>query len=91
MADIVLATLNARWSHASLGLRCLYANLGPLQSRAAIEEFTVAAPLEPVVERILAHEVQRERAEAASLDAISRRQSIAQDLEALLERLQLVF
>jgi radical SAM superfamily enzyme YgiQ (UPF0313 family) len=56
MADIVLATLNARWSHASLGLRCLYANLGPLQSRAAIEEFTVAAPLEPVVERILAHE-----------------------------------
>ena len=31
-------------------------------------------------------EVQRERAEAANLDAVSRRQSIAHDLEDLLER-----
>jgi radical SAM superfamily enzyme YgiQ (UPF0313 family) len=53
MTDIVLATLNARWSHASLGLRYLYANLGDLQSRARIEEFTIATPLDRVVERLL--------------------------------------
>jgi len=53
MTDIVLATLNARWSHASLGLRYLYANLGELQSRARIDEFTIATPLDQVVERLL--------------------------------------
>jgi len=55
MPDIVLATLNARWSHASLGLRYLHANLGALRERAVIEEFTVATPLETVVARLLAH------------------------------------
>jgi hypothetical protein len=45
--------LNARWSHASLGLRYLYANLGELQSRARIEEFTIATPLDQVLERLL--------------------------------------
>jgi radical SAM superfamily enzyme YgiQ (UPF0313 family) len=54
MTDIVLATLNARWSHASLGLRYLYANLGALQPRARIEEFTTATPLDEVLERLLA-------------------------------------
>jgi hypothetical protein len=54
MTQIVLATLNARWTHASLGLRCLYANLGALQPLARIEEFTIATPLERVVERLLA-------------------------------------
>jgi radical SAM superfamily enzyme YgiQ (UPF0313 family) len=54
MADIVLCTLNARYSHASLGLRCLYANLGSLQPRARIVEFTVATPIEAMVRRILA-------------------------------------
>lgn len=54
MSEIVLATLNARWTHASLGLRYLYANLGDLQPRARIEEFTVAAPLDEVVTRLLA-------------------------------------
>ncbi|MEI6548640.1 MAG: cobalamin-dependent protein, partial [Burkholderiales bacterium] len=53
MTDIVLATLNARWSHASLGLRYLYANLGELQSRARIEEFTIATPLDQVLARLL--------------------------------------
>lgn len=56
MSDIVLATLNARWTHASLGLRYLMANLGALQSRAVIEEFTIATPLEPMIERILSHQ-----------------------------------
>lgn len=55
MPDIVLATLNARWTHASLGLRYLMANLGELQSRACIEEFTLATPLPEVAVRLLAH------------------------------------
>ena len=55
MADIVLATLNARYSHASLGLRYLHANLGDLRPHCALVEATVAAPIEAVVERILAH------------------------------------
>jgi hypothetical protein len=54
MAEIVLATLNARWTHASMGLRCLMANLGALQGRARIEEATIATPLDAVVARLLA-------------------------------------
>ena len=54
MTDIVLATLNARYSHASLGLRYLHANLGDLQSRARIEELVVGTPLPRMVERLLA-------------------------------------
>lgn len=55
MSDIVLATINARYAHASLGLRCLMANLGALEARARIVEFVVGARTEDVVERILVH------------------------------------
>jgi hypothetical protein len=55
MTDIVLATLNARWTHASLGLRFLHANLGALRDRACIEEATIATPLDEVRDRLLAH------------------------------------
>ena len=41
MPDIVLSTLNAKYLHASFGLRCLMANLGELQSRAKILEFDI--------------------------------------------------
>jgi len=45
--DIVLSTLNAKYLHASFGLRCLMANLGELQSRAKILEFDInQRPLE---------------------------------------------
>lgn len=55
MADIVLATFNARYRHAALGLRCLLANLGPLAPRAALLEFSLEhTPLE-AAEAILAH------------------------------------
>lgn len=54
MADIVLATLNARYSHAALGLRYLHANLGALQARAEIVEFVIGARLEAMAESILA-------------------------------------
>ena len=38
-SPIVLATLNARYIHASLGLRYLLANLGDLAPSAALAEF----------------------------------------------------
>ena len=56
MTDIVLATVNARWTHAALGLRYLMANLGELQSRACIEEFALATPLDVMVDRLLSHQ-----------------------------------
>ncbi|MDR2501358.1 MAG: DUF4080 domain-containing protein [Treponema sp.] len=46
MADIVLATVNAKWIHPSLALRLLKANLGELERRAELREFTLRQPLE---------------------------------------------
>lgn len=54
MADIVLTTLNARYSHASFGLRYLLANLGDLQARTTLLEFDLRAPLDRMVDEILA-------------------------------------
>ena len=51
--DILLVTLNCRYSHASLGLRYLYANMGALQRRCAIMEFVIGARTESLAERIL--------------------------------------
>jgi hypothetical protein len=54
MPEIVLATLNARYVHASFGLRCLRANLGGLRARSALAEFTISQrPLE-IAEELLA-------------------------------------
>ena len=41
MPDIVLTTLNAKYIHASFGLRYLLANLGGLKDRACIAEFDI--------------------------------------------------
>ena len=54
MPEIVLATLNARYIHASFGLRCLRANLGELRARSALAEFTVQTPPAGVAAAILA-------------------------------------
>lgn len=54
MPDILLSTLNARYSHASLGLRYLRANLGDLRERSEIAEFVVGQKTEEIVEKILA-------------------------------------
>jgi len=54
MADIVLATQNAKWIHASFGLRCLRANLGELRERAVIREFEISQRPVDVAEAILA-------------------------------------
>lgn len=51
--DILLVTLNCRYSHASLGLRYLYANMGALQPRCGIAEFVIGARTEWLAERIL--------------------------------------
>jgi hypothetical protein len=53
--SIVLATLNARWSHASLGLRYLRANLGVLRDDSVIAEYTIARPVGEIVADLLAH------------------------------------
>jgi hypothetical protein len=41
MPQIVLATLNARYSHSSFGLRYLYANMGEFQSETSMLEFVI--------------------------------------------------
>jgi Protein of unknown function (DUF4080)/Radical SAM superfamily/B12 binding domain len=56
MPEIVLATLNAGYIHASFGLRCLRANLGDLRPRSALAEFTTnQRPLE-IAEALLAQQ-----------------------------------
>lgn len=54
MPDIVLATLNAKYIHASLGLRYLFANLGALQPRAQIAEYTIDQRPTDIAEKLLA-------------------------------------
>lgn len=56
MAEILLSTLNARYAHAAFGLRYLLANLGDLQSRAAIAEFDISQRPIDVAEAILAQQ-----------------------------------
>jgi radical SAM superfamily enzyme YgiQ (UPF0313 family) len=52
---ILLTTLNARYTHASLGLRYLLANMGELQAQTKIQEFVIGAKTTEIVERILQH------------------------------------
>ncbi len=54
MARIVLATLNARYSHASFGLRYLLANLGELAEEAEILEFTMNDQTAEILSAVLA-------------------------------------
>jgi radical SAM superfamily enzyme YgiQ (UPF0313 family) len=56
---ILLSTLNAKYIHASLGLRYLLANMArhggeQLRSRTQLCEFTIARPLPEIVESLLA-------------------------------------
>ncbi|MGB0494859.1 MAG: DUF4080 domain-containing protein [Kangiellaceae bacterium] len=52
-AMIILSTLNAKYIHASLGLRYLYANLEELKSQAKICEYTINSRPIDIVEKIL--------------------------------------
>ena len=51
---VVLSTINARYQHASLGLRYLYANAGELQSRMTIVELVSGRPSRELADRLLA-------------------------------------
>lgn len=51
---ILLSTLNARYAHASLGLRYLYANMGALQADTHVQEFVIGAKTTDLVEKLLA-------------------------------------
>lgn len=51
---ILLSTLNARYAHASLGLRYLYANMAELQPQTVVQEFVIGAKTTEVVEKLLA-------------------------------------
>ncbi|RJG04759.1 radical SAM protein [Noviherbaspirillum cavernae] len=53
---ILLSTLNARYTHASLGLRYLLANMGDLQDETRLHEFVIGAKTADVVEKLLAHQ-----------------------------------
>lgn len=54
MAKILLATLNARYIHASFGLRYLLANLGELRADAEILEFEISDRTLDICEELLA-------------------------------------
>jgi radical SAM superfamily enzyme YgiQ (UPF0313 family) len=51
---IVLVTLNAKYIHASLGLRYLLANMGDLKPQTVLREFTIARKAQEVVDELLA-------------------------------------
>ncbi|MES2832033.1 MAG: DUF4080 domain-containing protein [Pseudomonadota bacterium] len=51
---IVLSTLNARYAHASLGLRCLLANMEELQPQTQLAEFVIGTRTTDLVEKLLA-------------------------------------
>ena len=54
MPAIILSTLNARYIHASLGLRYLLANLGELRTQTVLREFTIARATTEIVDELLA-------------------------------------
>lgn len=54
VAEIVLTTLNAKYAHASFGLRYLLANLGELRERACLLEFDISQRPTDALEAILA-------------------------------------
>lgn len=56
MTEIILTTLNARFSHASFGLRYLQANLGELKDRSELMEFVIDERPIDIAEKLLASE-----------------------------------
>ena len=53
-ASILVAAINARHSHASLGARCLLANLGELRPQADLAEFTIQQSAAEIADAIAA-------------------------------------
>ncbi len=50
---ILLTTLNSRFTHASLGLRYIYANMSELQTETKIIEFSINDALQSIAEKLL--------------------------------------
>lgn len=55
MSSIILTTLNARYSHSSLGLRYLQANMGSLQEKTSLREYIINTRPIDIVEDLLNH------------------------------------
>ena len=51
--SVILATLNAKYIHASLGLRYLLANMGDLRSQTVLREFGIARAPQAIVDELL--------------------------------------
>lgn len=54
MNDIILCTFNARYTHTSIGLRYLYANMKELQDKTIIKEFVINTQVPDAIEVVLA-------------------------------------
>jgi len=50
---IILSTLNAKYVHASLGLRYLYANMQALHSCTDIQEYSINGQENEIAEKLL--------------------------------------
>jgi len=55
---IILTTLNSRYTHSSIGLRYLYANLQELQHNTKILEFSINDAIQTIAEKLLVHNPQ---------------------------------
>lgn len=55
-APILIAAINARHSHASLGARCLLANMGELRHQTELAEFTLRQSAAEIAEAIAARQ-----------------------------------
>ena len=53
---IILTTLNSRFTHSSIGLRYLYANMKELQDDTEILEFSINDSIQSIAEKILVHQ-----------------------------------
>ena len=54
-APILIAAINARHSHASMGARCLLANMDELRNQTELLEFTIQQSAAEIAAAILAH------------------------------------
>jgi ethanolamine utilization microcompartment shell protein EutS len=59
MSKIILTTLNSRFTHTSIALRYLYANLKELQTDTKILEFSINDAIQSIAEKILLNQPKR--------------------------------
>ena len=50
---IILTTLNSRFTHTSIGLRYIYANMRELQKNSKILEFSINDAFQTIAEKLL--------------------------------------